>query len=340
MKSNITRFLTFIVFTSFLFAINSCSDDGSSNPETPEIINVKTFNNTKVAFADGMSQSADGTFSFPQEIEKIRSIKMYVKDICPNKDCDEWDRFANVYVKDKETGEYYEIGRFITPYWVGNEKLERGYEFDVTDFKSILNGTTELKIYTETWNAKGRKYSVEFDFEMGTPDYKYSAIIPIFQYNKSSIDGVPYGKSYDENKFDLTKSINISNTAEVAYIRTIITGWGHAASGNCAEWCFKTHDILIDNVPTYKHKLEGIGCSQNIVNNQDPGNWMPDRAGWCPGMAVPFRFNNIDKALFGKTFNFEYKFQNYTTNGEAYYAVSSFIVVKSNKPISKPIIGN
>lgn len=323
-----------LVLIVIAFSFIGCSDDNTPSTVTDKIINVKTFNSSKVAFADGKSQSSEGVFTFPSNPEKIKSIKMYIKDICPNKDCDEWDRYANIYVKDKQTGVYFELGRFITPYWVGNEKLERGYEFDVTDFKSILNGITELKIYTETWNEKGRTYSVEFDFQEGTPDYKYSVIIPVFQYNKSSIDGVPYGKTYDMNVFDLKKTISLPNGIELAYFRTIISGWGHAASGNCAEWCVKTHAILLNGQQTYLHKLAGLGCSDNPVNNQAPGNWEPDRAGWCPGMVVPFRFDNIAKEKFGTTFDFEYKFEDYVTTGEAYYAISTFLVLKSNQPIN------
>lgn len=338
MKKNKPIHFNIVLLLSFVISFISCNDDNPSSTESSKIINVKTFNSSKVAFANGMSQSAEGIFTFPSNPENIKSIKMYIKDICPNKDCDEWDRYANIYVKDKQSGVYYELGRFITPYWVGNEKLERGYEFDVTDFKSLLNGSTELKIYTETWNEKGRTYSVEFDFEEGIPDFKYSAIAPVFQYNKSSIDGVPYGKEYDTNVFDFSKSVSIPANAEIAYFRTIISGWGHAAPGNCAEWCIKTHSILLNNQQTYQHKLSGLGCAQNPVDNQAPGNWKPDRAGWCPGMVVPFRFDNIAKEKFGTTFNFEYQFENYSTTGEAYYAISIFVVVKSNNPISKPQI--
>jgi len=335
-----------------LFFLYSCGDDNSTpkeettddQPSQPVITTIKTFENVKVAFGEGLSQSAEGTFDFPANLDDIKTIKMYIKDICPNKECDEWDRYANLYAKDKTTGEWYELGRFINPYWVGNEKLERGYEIDVTDFKSILSGSTELKIYTETWLAKGRKYTVEFDFEKGTPDYKYSTIVPVFQYNKSSIDGVPYGTAFDTNVFDLTKQINIPSGAEVAYLRTIISGWGHATVGNCAEWCFRTHNISINGTQTFSHELKGIGCAQNPVNNQAPGNWRPDRAGWCPGMVVPVRFDNIQKSMFGTAFNFEYKFQNWTAevkdNNNAYYAISTFVVVKSNSPINKPTISN
>lgn len=345
----------FIAF-GVIFSINSCSNDDSKDidekdpdlenpipepePEKPEppkegTFNYKTFDKVHTAFGEGFSQSAEETFDFPTDIEKVQSVKMYIQDFCPNKDCDEWDRFANIYAKDKTSGEWYEIGRFITPYWVGTEKLERGYEMDVTDFKSLLTGNTELKIYTETWNSKGRTYSVDFDFIYGKPDYKYSAVVPVIQYNKSSIDGVPYGKTHD---FDLNKQINISSDAEVAYFRTIISGWGQTSNGNCAEWCVRTHHISINGTAAFEHKLEGIGCAQNPINNQAPGNWKPDRAGWCPGMVVPVRFNNIQKNLFGTPFNFEYIFENYTTSGEAYYAISTFVVVKSNTLIEKPII--
>lgn len=328
-----------------VFTLFSCKDDEKTEENSPKITNVKTFNKVKVAFGDGFSQSAEGNYVFPTDLEKIKSIKMYIQDFCPNKDCDEWDRFANVYVKDKTSGEWYEIGRFITPYWVGTEQLPRGYAIDVTDFKSLLSGATEIKIYTETWLAKGRTYSVDFDFEYGTPDYKYSTVVPVIQYNKSSIDGVPYGKTHT---FDLTKSIKIPSGTEVAYFRTIISGWGHATPNDaggrgCAEWCYRTHHIAINTTKTFEHKLEGIGCAQNPISNQKPGNWTADRAGWCPGMAVPIRFDNIQKTLFGTSFAFEYQLEDWTNNGangEAYYAISTFVVVKSNSPIEKPLITN
>lgn len=268
---------------------------------------------------------------------------MYLQDHCENKDCDEWDRYANIYVKDKSSDTWYEIGRFITPYWVGTQKLERGIEFDVTDFKSLLNDETELKIYTETWNAKGRKYSVDFDFIYGETAYPYSAVTPILQHNKSSIDGVPYGTDHE---FDLTKNIRLPENTEQSYIRTIISGWGHATPNDsggrgCAEWCFRTHHIAIDGLNTFEHYLGPIGCANNPINNQNPGNWKGERAGWCPGMAVPVRIDLLKGDLKNKSFAFEYKLENWINNGNngnAFYAISNFVVVNSKTPIEKPII--
>ena len=78
------------------------------------------------------------------------------------------------------------------------------------------------------------------------------------------------------------------------------------------------------------------------VNNQEPGNWKLDRAGWCPGMVVPVRFDNIQKSLFGSDFNFTYKFEEWTRNNvqnnNTFYAISTFVITKSNTLINKAVI--
>lgn len=78
-------------------------------------------------------------------------------------------------------------------------------------------------------------HNLEFDLEYGTPDYKNISVVAVFQYNKSSIDGVPYGIAFDTDKFDLAKTINIPENTEIGYFRTTISGWGHLTVGNCAE---------------------------------------------------------------------------------------------------------
>lgn len=321
-------------------AFVSCGAKDDGGKEEGTIVNVPTFQNAKVGFGDGLSQGAEGTYTFPEDMDAVKSIKMYIKDICPNKSCDEWDRYANVYVKDKSTNVWYEMGRFITPYWVGTEKLDRGLEIDVTDFKTLLAGQTELKIFTETWNPKGRTYTVDFDVEYGKPDYKYYSVMPVIQYNKTSIDGVPYGVSHNK---DLTKSITLPQGTETAHLRTIISGWGHATPMEggrpCAEWCFRTHHIWINGAETYTHELGPLGCQDNPINNQAPGNWKPNRAGWCPGMVVPVRIDLLDVAKLHNAFTYEYKFQDWENNGangNAFYAISTFVVAKSNNVLDKP----
>ena len=310
---------------------------------TPLIYNYQAFQNQALGYGGGFSQSASQMFSLHEDLSEVQQIKMYLQIDCPSTGCDDWDRFANVKVKDQATGNWYEIGRYITPYWVGTQQLQRGLEFDVTDFKSFLKNNVELRIYIENWTTKADIVSIDFDYIVGTPDYENYKVAEVLSLHSNSISGVPYGVTHN---LDLEKSIQIPSNSENIQFRTIISGWGHAtpydADGRpCAEWCFRTHDIKINGSNTFQHNLGPIGCSANPINNQNPGNWQPDRAGWCPGMAVPVRMNSLDTSYSGSTVSFEYDFEDWTSDGNggnAFYAISTYVIVKSNSEITAPIV--
>ena len=310
---------------------------------TPLIHNYQAFQNQALGYGGGFSQSASQMFSLHDDLSEIQQIKMYLQIDCPSTGCDDWDRFANVKVKDQATGNWYEIARYITPYWVGTQQLQRGLEFDVTDFKSFLKDNVELRIYIENWTTKADIVSIDFDYIVGTPDYENYEVAEVLSLHSNSISGVPYGVTHN---LDLEKSIQIPSDSENIQFRTIISGWGHAtpydADGRpCAEWCFRTHDIKINGSNTFQHNLGPIGCSANPINNQNPGNWQPDRAGWCPGMAVPVRTNSLDTSYSGSTISFEYDFEDWTSDGNggnAFYAISTYIIVKSNSEITAPFV--
>ncbi len=306
------------------------------------IHNYVTFDKERLAFGGAFEQRVNKPFTIHNDVSNIAQIKMFVKLTCPDEGCDEWDVYAHVRVKDETTNDWFELGRFITPYWNDNSQLPRGFEFDVTDFKTLLTGTKELEIFTECWNTRGYEVTVDFDYIEGTPDYEYYTIASVLNYNENSITGVPYGKSHN---LDLNKSITIPDNAESTHLRTIISGWGHATPNDsggrgCAEWCFRNHQVRIDGEPTFTHNLGPIGCADNPVDNQEPGNWKPDRAGWCPGMEVPVRKDYFD-AITSNSFDFEYDFQDWSNNsgnGDAFYAISTYIIVKSNTPLAENTI--
>jgi hypothetical protein len=309
----------------------------------PVVHNYQTFDMQPTGFGGGLNQAATSVFTLHSDISNISQIKMYLQINCSTNGCDDWDRFANVKVKDPSTNEWYELGRYITPYWVGTEMLDRGFEFDVTDFKSLLHGSVELRVYVENWTTKADLISVDFDFIEGTPDYPYYSVSEVLDFHENSISGIPYGVSHD---LDLDKQITLPSNAESAHLRTIISGWGHASpldTGGrpCAEWCFRTHDVLINGATTFSHYMGPLVCSQNPLNNQSPGNWTPDRAGWCPGMVVPVRIDSFSTSFAGASFSFEYDLEDWTNdglNGDAYYATSTYIVVKSNTMIAPPVV--
>ena len=320
--------------------------------------NYKTFSNKRLAWGSGYSQAASQNFDLHSDNSNIEAIKMYIRLGCPSGGCDPWDRFANILIKNSSTNQWYEMARHITPYGVGNSQLTRGLEVDVTDFKSLLSGNVELKIYAETWVASGWVISLEFDYLAGNPDYKYYQITPVIQFNRNSLSGVPYGgengnTQLDKEKFDLTKTISVGSNIKSAHFRTIISGWGHATPADsdgraCAEWCFRTHKIKINNVDKFSHYMGPIGCGNNPISNQG-GNWAPDRAGWCPGMVVPLRLDKFDTDVSNTDINFEYYFQPWTNNfvgtpgynnKNAYNAISTFIVLKSDQEIEPATISN
>lgn len=320
--------------------------------------NYKAFSNKRLAWGSGYSQAASQNFDLHNDNSNIESIMMYIRLECPSGGCDPWDRFANILVKNSDTNQWYEMARHITPYGVGNSVLDRGLEVDVTDFKSLLVGNVELKTYAETWVSSGWVISLEFDFLAGEPDYKYYQITPVIQFNNNSLSGVPYGgengvTELDETKFDLKKSISLGSNIKSAHFRTIISGWGHATPADsdgraCAEWCFRTHKIKIDNTDKFNHYMGPIGCSSNPITNQG-GNWSPDRAGWCPGMIVPVRIDQFNSDISNNTIDFEYYFEPWTNNfvgtqgynnKNAYNAISSFIVLKSDQQIDAATISN
>ncbi len=306
------------------------------------VVKVSAFKGQRVAFGGGFKQYNKNTVNFPVNPENVKKITMFVKLRCPGVGCNAWDMFANIRVKDTESGEWYEMGRFITPYGVDNHQRSKGFDIDVTDFKSLLHGDVDLKAFIEVWGSDGWLLSVDFEIIEGTPDYKYYCIAPVLSYDKHSLAGIPYGV---QNSFDVDKCVNVPDNAEQTVLRTIITGWGHAtpkdADGRpCAEWCFRTHNILIDGVKTFTHDLKGIGCNKNPVNNQK-GNWRPDRAGWCPGMEVPVRRDVFNSSMAGIEFCYKYELEQWVNDkksGDAYYAISSFVIVKSNSPIEKPVV--
>ena len=335
-------------FTSDDFSDVTVNLIGTGRPVPPPSMTLKysTFRDQHLFFggADNPwgNQSSEQTFMLHDDMTMVETIKMYVKLRCLTAACDPWDQFANVEVKDEHTDEWYEIGRYITPYGVDNSQLNRGFEIDVTDFKSLLTGSTELRAYIGVWGPNGWDLTVDFDYITGTPDYLYYAVSKVIQYAPG---GVPYGVDLDASVYDLAKSVTIPANAESTHLRTIITGWGHATPADgrrgCAEWCFRTHRIKINENNTFEHNMKGIGCESNPVRPQG-GNWRPDRAGWCPGMAVPVRADQFRSPMPGNTFTFEYDYEDWIDDRKnedgANYATSVFVVVKSNAEIVKPTV--
>jgi len=339
------KYSTIIAFLSILF-LWGCESENNNTSEASKVQVIQTFNKERHAFGDTHQQAVEKVFDFQVEPAEVSSISMFIKLDCPEGGCNAWDVFANVRIWDEDAESWYEMGRYITPYGVDNNMLKDGFKIDVTDFKPLLTGEVRLKSFVEVWGNDGWLVSIDFKIEKGEPDYKYYALAEIIDFADHSLAGVPYGEDHD---FCLEKQITMPDNTRETDFRTIITGWGHATPIDddqrpCAEWCFRTHTILIDDAPFFFHDMKPLGCASNPVQPQN-GNWAPDRAGWCPGMEVPVRTNSFEDPLAGETIRFSYEFEDWTNdfqssadNQHAYYAISSYVVVKSDSPIESPLI--
>ena len=96
----------------------------------------------------GNNRSITQLIQFPNSNSNYSNIVMNVSLECPNGGCDPWDRKAKISVEHFE--DWFEIGRYVTPYGV-----ECGWSFDVTDYRSLLQGEVALRSYIDTWVQPG-----------------------------------------------------------------------------------------------------------------------------------------------------------------------------------------
>ena len=246
----------------------------------------------------GNNRTVIDTVQFPDSNVEYSDIIMHLSLECPAGGCDPWDRKAKISVK--HLGEWFEIGRYVTPYGV-----ECGWDIDVTDYRSILKGEVALRSYIDTWVQPGWLVSIEFEFIAGTPEHPFTSIRNVWNY-----DYVTYG--------DPTNPVNISTVSEYipedtedAYLRITTTGHGQGNTDNAAEFSNKRHNILINGESSYFHNFWRDDCEFNQCSPQN-GTWQYDRAGFCPGDKVtPQDFSILDFALPGDTLQLDYILEDY-----------------------------
>ena len=246
----------------------------------------------------GNNRTISSEIQFPYVTNDYSSINMRVNLECPTGGCDPWDRKAKISVY--HIDQWIEIGRYVTPYGV-----ECGWDIDVTDYRSLLEGEVILKSFIDTWVEPGWLVSIEFDFVEGQSEYPFTIVRNLWNY-----DRLVYG--------DPTIPVDIStiqeylpNDTEEAYIRITTTGHGQGNSENAAEFSDKRHNILINGEVSHVHNFWRPDCEFNDCSPQN-GTWQYDRAGFCPGDKVDAQNMSIlDFAFPGNTLEFNYVLEDY-----------------------------
>lgn len=191
----------------------------------------------------------------------------------PEAGYDPWDRSAAIYVYD-ETGERFEVLRYITPYRRGHR-----WTVDVSDFRPLLRGRKRVAVECGTY-GQGWLVSVEFRFHKG-PAERYAYAV------KNLWTGSPeYGnpeKPMDD--FFVPQRLKVDQAAIGGKLRFTVTGHGMSPnSENAAEFMRRGRTVTVGGKQFYNV----LWKEDNYLNPCRPqgGTWKYDRAGWAPGDVV------------------------------------------------------
>lgn len=288
------------------------------------------------------TQWYENEYALPQSVGAYDRIMAHLVVTCPmvSGGCDDWDRLASIQAM-APNGEWVEIIRYITPYGVACD-----HTLDVTDFASILQGNTPIRMYIDTWGTGGWKMDLELTYEAGTPEFLYTNVHTAWHGNYN------FGDPADPQPAGV---VTVDpGAAEAAKLRLVTSGhgWGQNNTDNAAEFYNATHEIVV-NGTTFTQNL-WTDCNPNPDDcSPQNGTWTYNRAGWCPGaIAQPYEYD-LTSLLNGSPLDLSYIFdEDYAdfchpnnpncVSGQTcpdcndgynpFYRVGAYVISRSNSP--------
>lgn len=223
--------------------------------------------------------SAIGQYEIPSHVGAFNAITAYYDHNCVNGDCDAYDRFGGMKVRNHR-GEWVEIFRYISPFGVQCED-----NLDVSDYTSVLQGLVEFEFYFESWSGQGYNPTLTFNFQKGTPEYLYVDV------NEIIFGTYAFGDYADQ--FPIPNiNYDFAPDAEKATLKITTTGHNWSSNtapnytintGNAAEFYEATHNVVINDEIKYTQHL-WRECSPNPAGCEPQyGTYYYPRSGWCPG---------------------------------------------------------
>jgi hypothetical protein len=289
---------------------------------------INLFDNEQHNFGSA-GQSQVQSVVLPNDLSVYEQLILHIDLSCPSGGCDPWDQAAKVIATTDQGS--FEIARYITPYGIACGD----WTVDVTDFKSILQGEVSFTSYIQVWGQSGWLATIDLELVEGSAP-RYNKIQPLWQ-DDYQVYGDP-SISYDLEG----KVVSLDPLSESSHVRMTITGHGQGNTNNAAEFYNVNHSLNINNNTVENHNLWKADCASNSCDNQ-AGNWLFARAGWCPGQQVtPRIFNTTDILQDGD--EIDYVLQDYTNllntgydnsgHTEPFYRIHSFFIENSNEPYS------
>lgn len=327
-------------YGSFDVHIKATASNGNTTTDTVTInvvnsasdVNVQTFDSDLINYP---VRVFNGSYTFPQSIGAYDQIIANFSVTCPAiaNACDDWDRKAYVEYKAPD-GTWMELFRYITPYGV-----PCSHSIDVTDYASLLQGKTELRMFIDTWGSGGWLLHLDLDYIQGAPDYLYSTVKEAWHGNYK------FGVAPNLQPCD-TISVDFPTNTQKATFRVTTTGhgWGNDNTGNAAEFYHAIHNFHINGTSTFTQDLWNV-CNPNPDNcTGQMGTWQYPRAGWCPGIIAPPNVYDLTSQISSAPFDFSYVFQQSyqdlnPAGSDPNYQIGGYVISFSNSPISTGIFG-
>jgi len=261
---------------------------------------------------------------FPDNLDNIEQILLTIDMACPTLGCDPWDQPAQMLLH--KDGEVYELARYVTPYGVACGP----WVYDITDFRSILQGKVEFESFIQVWGSSGWDITAEIDLVQGTPEYNRTIVTPLWT-NFNFVYGDP-SISYDLD----AQTVAINALTEDAVVRLTNTGHGQGNTNNAAEFFETTHHLWVNGTQAYEHHLWKTDCASNECTGQQ-GTYTYSRAGWCPGQDIQPNIWALDSYITaGQDIEIDYILQDYTnldnegyngsTHTEPHYKIYAYLV--------------
>jgi hypothetical protein len=239
-----------------------------------------------------------GTYTFPQFVNAYSSVMAALDVECPNVPggCDDWDRWAHIDVKAPD-GNWIQLIRYITPYGVGCN-----HSLDVTDYRSLLQGEVEFRVFIDTWGTGGWQLTLNLEYIQGVPEFAYSNVVEVWD------DGYNFGDLANLQPVE-TFNIDIPQGVLSSHLSVSTTGhgWGQNNTANAAEFFNGFQFFDINGEETFMYHLWRF-CNPNPDGcTGQQGSWTFARAGWCPGAISPPEVYDLNPYI-GSSFDLDYRF--------------------------------
>lgn len=246
-----------------------------------------------------------------------------------------WTLDHHVYHNIDQNFDSYELGRIQTPFGGYMDSEVKGfdknwshtYEFDVSDFSTILRDSVIIRLRNEGWPSN-YKSSLSMEYVKGQPNREVDSVRSLY------LGSFPYVDQFRIDSMLSSTNFQIPKNVDAAKLKLIISGHGSRNNKDCGAFCKKRYFVNIDGQEVFNKAIWREDCGINPIYPQD-GDWVTNRANWCPGMKTQSHDLVLNKKwLDGNRHSLDLSLQPIQWSGiePPYYLISAQLVTYDSIP--------